>query len=194
MGATVPEVKPGILVRTSMSYKRFAVPGSAPVFQSLGIEQTILQIVGLFIGMEGEIASPPDPVVYGRFGDTFAYASALVKAQQFDREAVQSGREVDLFIYAESSGANDGMLIQYKCILQNFRYFVVRSDRVYYSIDAIVLDYRQQRLPISQAEPPRVASSSSSVSPTVRAIAESARPLTNPNSIVIPDKETLNLD
>jgi hypothetical protein len=202
MGATVPEVKPGILVKTSMSYKRFAIPGSAPVFQSLGIEQTILQVVGLFIGTEGEVAGSPDPVVYGRFADTIAYTSALSKAQQFDQQVVQSGREVGLYIYAESTGANDGMLLQYKCIIQNFRFFVVRSDRVYYSMDAIVLDYRTQRLPLSLAKPPKQITAASfdtstnagKVGATVAGIAEAARAFTSPQSDVIPSQENLKLD
>jgi hypothetical protein len=51
-GSQVPEVKPGILIKTSMNIKRFLVPGGAPMFQMLGAEQTILQLVGLLIGNE----------------------------------------------------------------------------------------------------------------------------------------------
>jgi hypothetical protein len=56
-GSQVPEVKPGILIKTSMNIKRFLVPGGAPMFQMLGAEQTILQLVGLLIGNESLTAN-----------------------------------------------------------------------------------------------------------------------------------------
>lgn len=56
-GSQVPEVKPGILIKTSMNIKRFLVPGGSPMFQMLGAEQTMIQLVGLLIGNESLTAN-----------------------------------------------------------------------------------------------------------------------------------------
>lgn len=153
IGASVPEVKPGILEKTTMAMKRFTVPGSAPVFQVLGIEQTILQLVGLFIGAEGaERSSTADSVLYGTSGaqslTTPTSASAYQQAKLFNQEVVQSGQEVELVI---NSGGESSLRVRYRCVLQNFRCFVVRYDRVYYAIDACVTGYTTPRLPLSQS-------------------------------------------
>lgn len=155
MGASVPEVKPGILMRTSMNYKRFSIPGSSPVFQSLGIEQSILQIVGLFVGTEGDGVRSPDPALYGRFQDTLKLTSANQHAERFDREIVKAGREVTMFINSQGSDARDTLTLTYKCCIQNFRVFIVRFDRVYYAMDAVITEYPTTRLvaPTVQSSP-----------------------------------------
>lgn len=146
MGAMVPEVKPGILVRTSMNYKKFAIPGAGPAFQSLGIDQTILQIVGLFVGTEGVTSTPPDSAIYGRYGDTLKLISANTHAETFDRDVVKSGKEVTIYLSSAGSDTRDTMSMQYKCCIQNFRVFVVRYDRVYYAMDAVLTEYPIYRI------------------------------------------------
>lgn len=139
--AQVPEVKPGILLKTSMNIKRFLIAGGPPVFQTLGIEQTMFQIVGLFIGNEGTRG-------LGEAGAAQLYRlKATLDAQRaarvFDQEVVQPGRPVTLSLFASSSEYAAAIKVDYKCLLQNLRVFIVRSDRVYYSLDALVLEYAQ---------------------------------------------------
>lgn len=50
--AGVPEVKPGILIRTNMNHKKFGIPGAGPIYQNLGIDQMVMQVVGTIVGNE----------------------------------------------------------------------------------------------------------------------------------------------
>lgn len=140
--AQVPEIKPGILAKTSMNIKRFLIPGGPPVFQVMGIEQTILQLVGLFIGNEG-VGTEGTGAANALYKPLLATLNAQKTSQIFDREVVQSGQPVILSVSSASSKFDNGLSLQYKCLLQNFRVFIARSDRVYYAMDAIVLEYAQ---------------------------------------------------
>jgi hypothetical protein len=188
-GATVPEVKPGILVRTSMNYKRFSLPGGSPVFQSLGIEQTIIQLVGLFVGTEGSTFNSPDSALYGRYGDSLKLTSANKYAEQFDREIVKAGREVTLFINSQTTDPRDGLTLTYKCCIQTFRVFIARFDRVYYSIDAVLTDYPVNRIaaPTIQAPQTSTPSTTSTTTSTSQPRIEerpSNSPQSNPNPVL----------
>ncbi|EKQ70412.1 hypothetical protein OsccyDRAFT_0699 [Leptolyngbyaceae cyanobacterium JSC-12] len=172
-GASVPEVKPGILIRTSMNYKRFLLPGGSPAYQSLGVEQTMIQLVGLFIGVEGNFYVAPGQVLYGKFADTLKLNSAYQTARRFDEEVVQSAREVDLFINSESPQGLTPISINYRCILRSMRLFVARHDRVYYALDAEVTTFKTNRIsPIN----PTINSIGSAVSSITQ------RPSTSPQS------------
>lgn len=156
--AGVPEVKPGILVRTGMNFKRFLIPGGPPVFQALGIEETFYQLVGAFIGAEtnnGQEANPQ--AVYNINTSLNAYDSAML----FDKEVVQTAREVHLSILAGSGKRGFPIIdtpiqINVYGIVQNIRYFGVRHDRTYYAIDFRVTRYpntpTNRRLPETRIE------------------------------------------
>lgn len=175
MGTSVPEVKPGILVRTSMNYKRFNLPGGPPVYQSLGIEQAMIQLTGLFIGTEGDQYHSPDRILYGWLGNKLKFTSAHQTAQRFDRSVVQSGKEVTIFINTEGGDTLNPLALTYRALIQSFRIFVARYDRVYYAIDALLLDFNTQRIaaiaaPQLTTQAPASASGVDSLAASVRSL------------------------
>lgn len=137
----IPEIKPGILKKTSMHMKRFTVPGSSPIFQMIGVRETILQCVGLMVGNESFDEDSEDQSIndiYSKSSQMNAYKAAL----EFDGEIVQKGYACGLTIASGGDGSNDETLvIRHNCLVQNFRYFITRSDRVWYSLELVVLDY-----------------------------------------------------
>lgn len=137
----IPEIKPGILKKTSMHMKRFTIPGSSPIFQMIGVRETILQCVGLMVGDEKfqeDGSSSPISAHYLAETNLNAYKSAL----EFDGEIVQKGYACGLTIASGGEGSNDDtQVIRHNCLIQNFRYFITRSDRVWYSLELVVLDY-----------------------------------------------------
>jgi hypothetical protein len=150
-GTTVPEIKPGILIKTTMNVKKFMLPGSSPAVQSLGIGQTMLQLVGLFIGTEGTtLIENFNSVLIGknpREREAIrlnSYQSALY----FDTYVVQSSRPVDLLIRGDKTTdqfqESFQIELNYTGVIQDFRTFVTRSDRTYYAIDFLVTNYRSK--------------------------------------------------
>jgi hypothetical protein len=146
-GASVPEVKPGILLRTSMNHKKFSVPGAPPVIQTLGVDQTILQIVGLFLGVEGNSFTRDTTNYFS--GQNQSPVDAEKAAITFDQEIVQGGRPIQILIAADGATPDGIIQLEFNCLIQNFRYFMTRSDRCYYAIDAIMTEYRRHKLPAS---------------------------------------------
>ena len=138
---SIPEIKPGILKKTTMHLKRFTIPGGAPVFQTIGVRETVLQCVGLLIGNEDfkDDSSQSDlEEIYDKNSSLNAYKSAL----EFDGEVVQKGYQCGLTIASGGEGTNDGtIVIRHNCLVQNFRYFITRSDRVWFSLELVLLDY-----------------------------------------------------
>jgi hypothetical protein len=144
-GATVPEIKPGILIKTTMNVKKFLIPGCFPAIQPLGIGQTIIQLVGLFIGTEGttqintfeSVLTGTNPSNLITTTAVNAYNSALY----FNNNVVHSSRPVDLFIRGSFSDNNYQPQIGYTGVIQDYRMFVTRSDRTYYALDILVTNY-----------------------------------------------------
>jgi len=138
----IPEIKPGILKKTNMQIKRFTIPGSSSIFQMVGVRETILQCVGLLIGEEGlnndDLTSMS---IYNPSSSPDAYSSAL----EFDNEVVQRGSVCKLNILSKLEGGDlngsESINIQHNCFIQNYRYFVNRSDRVWFSLELVILDY-----------------------------------------------------
>jgi len=144
-----PEVKPGILKRSGMAIKPFTIPGAPPVMQVLGLEATIMQLTGLFIGAEvmansGETGQNTF-LAYNAY-DAKSSLNAYEKAKAFDYELVQVGRRSNLKIYSKAGMSDPAMILMYDCLIQNFRYFIAKSDRVYYSMDLIILNYKHNSL------------------------------------------------
>lgn len=149
-GRQVPEVKPGILKRSSTNIKTFTLPGGVPAFQVLGLDTSILQLVGLFIGSESVEGS--SPISFSNSKDISAIYTANSKldatrlSAYFEEKFVQTGRPVSINISTNNSNNlttsfDPTMVLSYKALLQNVRYFITRQDRVYYSLDALILDY-----------------------------------------------------
>lgn len=180
----MPEVKPGIMKATAMDLKRFTLPGWAPVVQSLGIKQTVLQIVGIFVGNE-EITEGGKATSINQF-DIYNPAVALQAngyAQVFDRHVIQSAAPVTIEIISAKRQMDPSVKIAHKACIQNFRYFSAESDLVYYAFDAILLDYNLVRTsPVSE----KVLMGSSSVGvekrPSTLGAAPSPPPSSNSNT------------
>ena len=144
-GGQVPEVKPGILRRVTQNIKTFELPGGVPAFQVLGVSATMFQIVGLFMGAEEVLANKVKVYESNSKGSINAYRpearlDAEYYASYFESEFVQKGLPVEIIINSRSN-TDVGISLTYKALLQNYRYFIVRSDRVYYAMDALILDY-----------------------------------------------------
>lgn len=137
----IPEIKPGILKKTNMQVKRFQIPGGSSVFQMVGVRETILQCVGLLIGNEG-LNSSRDALAVDAY-DPNAVLNAYKSALEFDNEVVQRGSKCKLNITSVKGedDATQEISIKHDCFIQNYRYFANRSDRVWFSLDLIVLDY-----------------------------------------------------
>lgn len=138
----IPEIKPGILKKTNMQIKRFMIPGSSSIFQMVGIRETILQCVGLLVGEEGlNNDNVTSMSIYDPSSTQDAYSSAL----EFDNEVVQRGSICNLNIISRLEGGDlngsESISIQHNCFIQNYRYFVNRSDRVWFSLELVILDY-----------------------------------------------------
>lgn len=135
----IPEIKPGILKKTNMQIKRFTIPGRSPVFQMMGIRETILQCVGLMVGTNEGLNEEPEPeeLYNPNYGNFNAYSVAL----QFDQEVTQRGATCLLNISSDSGGGGSPVAITHNCLIQNYRYFINREDRVWFSLELVILDY-----------------------------------------------------
>lgn len=133
----IPEIKPGILKKTNMQIKRFTIPGRSPVFQMMGIRETILQCVGLIVGTNEGLNVEPEPeeLYNPNYSNFNAYSAAL----QFDREVTQRGATCLLNI--SSDAGTNPVAITHNCLIQNYRYFINREDRVWFSLELVILDY-----------------------------------------------------
>jgi hypothetical protein len=136
----VPRVRPGISIKQQMNLKRFMIPGSFPVYQPLGIEDTLLTLVGLFVGTEGSTPTSPDSVLYGSPGNFPALRtpSALSTAQSFQDQVVNANREVTVTINVGSLTSNYNEELRYTGLIKLFDLFLVRTDRVFYEIQLLL--------------------------------------------------------
>jgi hypothetical protein len=151
----VPEVKPGIAIISSMKQKNIIVPGGAPVAQTIGIESTLLQCVGAFIGSELANAGSRkvgdlSPIYYGYNGVQRGNSEA--KAKEFMQKVVQSGRPVTFQLetsYKTKVTGPEGKLeaqnavMKYRGLVVGFKYFAQRSNRTYYSLNLLITDYNR---------------------------------------------------
>jgi hypothetical protein len=165
-GITVPEVKPGISFRTDMNTKKIAIPGARPVFQSLSIDKTIIQITAALIGNEevvtrnkekdakahasklGVTTNVKGNELNANTGANFAPVSkrfdAWSSAAYIDSNIVQAGRPITLTIKSNTSNIDIDSNISIRCLFQSFRYLARYQDRCYYSLDLLSIDYQDK--------------------------------------------------
>jgi enoyl reductase-like protein len=148
----VPDVKPGILIRTSVRQKSIPVPGGVPIIQTIGVDNTVLQVVGAFIGTE-RITNQKDSArgdlhtIYQGVQKLSESESSERKANLFMKEVVHSGRPIEFHSKSVSKTTPDGkspavgMELKYQGVIVNFKYFAARRNRTYYSIDMLISDY-----------------------------------------------------
>lgn len=142
----VPEVKPGLVSLTSVKYKTFLVPGCKPIVQAIGVQSTIYQITGAFVGTEqfnlgsapGRPASSKTLYRMPGSGAELQYNrkenNAINIAKRFDKEIVQRTKPVTLYIFSDGDYVYTGMIV-------NFKVYGVRGDRAYYAMDLLSTSY-----------------------------------------------------
>lgn len=148
--ASVPEVRPGIPIRTAVKHKNIVCPGGTTVIQTVGIEGKFIALVGAFTGTEDAGPNRPNSTasldsVYlnNTKNDTVPSAtSSYLKALQFDHEVVQEGREVTVYIDTVDKEQKKYTL-KIKGIINEFRFQAVRRFKTYYSISMVITDFPQ---------------------------------------------------
>lgn len=147
--ASVPEVRPGIPIRTAVKHKNIVCPGGTTVIQTVGIEGKFIALVGAFTGTEDSTDKPNSPAsldsVYpnNTKNDTVPSAtSSYLKALQFDQEVVQEGREVTVYIDTVDKEQKKYPL-KIKGVINEFRFQAVRRFKTYYSISMVITDFPQ---------------------------------------------------
>lgn len=135
---TVPEAKPGMLTNSSMKYKNFLIPGGTPVIQAIGIQASTIQLVGTFIGTEGNTAVPSLNPIYPIDQNTLGYSeenNSASKAVKFDREIVQAMQRVYVEIQTD-------VTYKYEGVIMNFKYYMRNATRTYYVMDLLATTYK----------------------------------------------------
>lgn len=125
---TIPDVKPGIPIRTVMKHRNINIMGGKNVIQTIGIDSKFIILVGAFIG-DNEISS-------------------YQEAKFFDEQIVQPGLRVSVTIKAHF-GSNlalpnpkkEGELKNLKGFISEFKLYAVRREKSYYSITIIIEDF-----------------------------------------------------
>jgi hypothetical protein len=163
-GLAVPEVKPGISFRTDINTKKMNIPGGPPVFQSLGIDKTILQITACLIGNETapyvdsktkqnttnlnkntNVGGNELITSTGAYGaPVLTSFNAMRSAIFLDTQVVQLGRPVIFSIYSDSHSVDTALDLNVRCLIQSLRILGRYSDRCYLSFDLVLLDYMNQ--------------------------------------------------
>jgi hypothetical protein len=166
-GLAVPEVKPGISFRTDINTKKISIPGGPPVFQSLGIDKSILQITAGLIGNE-QLVYPfneknkkdtnallnkttnsrgnelyTNTGAYGR--STSVNFNAMNVALKLDTQIVQQGRPVIFSIHSDNSNTDTSVDLNIRCLIQSLRILGRYVDRAYLAFDLVLLDYLDHR-------------------------------------------------
>lgn len=144
--AGVPEVKPGLVSLTSVKYKTFLVPGCKPIVQAIGVQSTIYQITGAFIGTEQfDLSTAPSKPASSKTiyrmpnsGAELQYDrkdnNAINIAKRFDKDIVQKTKPVTLYINSDGDYSYEGVIV-------NFKVYGVRGDRAYYAMDLLSTSY-----------------------------------------------------
>lgn len=173
-GVQPPEVKPGILKRTSQNIKTFNLPGAIPAFQVLGLKPSTMQLVGLLVGGEeiteegSLLGRQPITVARGRsvLYNLESRPQAHWYSEYVERTLVQQGRPIRIDI------KNSKMVLQYTALIQDVRHFIVRSDRVYYALDVLLLDYPNLLVDEPPAPAPADATFATPVSQTTPGVVD----------------------
>lgn len=152
----IPEVKPGIVIRTTMKQKNIVIPGGTPVVQTIGVDNTIMQLVGSFVGTELDTGSGSakkqgdlSTLYYGYDSDAQQQPSTD-KAEIFRNEVVYSGRPVTVVLQTEHKAprfSKDNrpevvrVRLKHRGVVIGFKYYAQRVNRTYYTLDLLLTDY-----------------------------------------------------
>lgn len=140
-----PGATEGLSILTEMRYQNKPTPSGHPVVDGVGIDSTVVRLVGAFTGFDSQkssqtISTPNNPP-NGSFesypgGDdvNHSYESALY----FSRNIVRKGGEVKVVIQDNSS---KNLFIKFFCVLVNFQLYVRQEDLTYYQLDCLLTRY-----------------------------------------------------
>lgn len=148
-GMSVPGAGPGIKIKSKMKHRSITIPGSTPVIQTIGVENTVIELVGIFTGFEKSFS---DTKTY--LNDSLGYlASSADVSAVFRYEVLQPGTPVQLSIKASSGYVQDStgsfipdtneksISVESKILITDFEELLRQFDRSYFYIRAFVLTY-----------------------------------------------------
>jgi hypothetical protein len=106
-------------------------------------------MTGLFIGTESsdEVISA-DLGIYGEkgiYGFTDKGYNAIKSANNFINDVVFSGSPIEVLIRSEDR-QNFPIIVEHKCLVQGAKTFMTRHDRVYYTLELVVISPINKRL------------------------------------------------
>lgn len=163
-GNKVPGVMPGIAITTKMRQRGIVVPGSTPVYQSIGVESMTMPLYGAFLGGEkievdsgytgsslpsGDLKLSGNAQVNGFINDAYTVA------EYFNNNIVLPSRAVTVEIhtinnptkfirnnsYLDAAEVGSSTYIVYTGLISQFKPMVVKGDRCYYCIDLSITKF-----------------------------------------------------
>lgn len=155
-GLDVPEVKPGILRTLDVKHKNILIPGSTPAVQSIGINNAVINFVGVFTGSESIQAKQPSTsdlqtlatnkqrqdVLLAATGESNdSNRSSKNMSDKFFEEVVMPMTPVTVTVQS-SNGTGEGVeTMTYEGVIVKFKDYAVRQNRTYYTIDLLLTTY-----------------------------------------------------
>lgn len=149
---SVPEVKPGIPIRTAMKHRNTVIPGGTNVVQTIGIDSKHIVLVGAFVGTEKSTSGAPVgstffDTIYQRIGnpkEQLPDYNSYKQAMLFNKEVVEKGAPVNITIQTEGQKAEES--IKVTGVIVDFRLQAVRKAKTYYAMTVL---YTSQTKPNS---------------------------------------------
>ena len=164
---SIPEATPGIMINQKMKRRHIIVPGAAPVVQTIGIDRRDIKIVGLITGAEAissnsSLAKSDLIDSYGGIDNKTAEKSKIALnsgnfiAKVINTEVILPGRPVQFEMFSTeaislSSNSSDytpsnvgdvaTVSLSGELIVESFRRYVSRHDRVYYTLEGLITDF-----------------------------------------------------
>ena len=136
--ASVPDVKAGLPIRTTMKHKNIVISGGTNVVQTIGVDSKYIVLVGAFIGSEEFSTKPKTPGVS---------RSSYQTAKEFDERVVQQGAPISLNVTINAAGGAE--TIDITGVIVDFKAYAVRRAKTYYSITVLYTKYPKIKPPVT---------------------------------------------
>lgn len=122
---SIPEIKPGIPIRTVLKHKNINILGGKNVIQTIGVETKFINLVGAFVTTKSNTSS------------------SYSQAKKFDEHVVQPGLEITLTLNTQAKDPKSKSKltqtnISLKGIISDFKMYAIREDKTYYGISIII--------------------------------------------------------
>lgn len=135
--ASVPDVKAGLPIRTTMKHRNIVIPGGTNVVQTIGIDSKYIVLVGAFFGTE-EFSTKPKQT------GTKTLATSYRFAKEFDERVVQQGAPITLKITINAASGKEE--IEVTGVIVDFKAYAVRQAKTYYSITVLYTKYPKRKV------------------------------------------------